>query len=166
MRKLAIVIVLTMIFSMILSGNVLAAKASKDLISDDERIIKQFSVADVKLGMSENEAAIKLKKFAKKLNGVLFDRCVSKNQIAYICVSLSDKKITSITFHAAFLKVPYSTFGMDKEIGKKMVEKKYKIKLNDNYSYEGDKINISLSEFDINFELKDESTSANVDNND
>jgi hypothetical protein len=104
--------------------------------------------------MSENEAAIKLKKFSTKINGVLFDRCVSKNKLAVVCVSLSDNKISSISFHAAFLKIPYSAFGMDKKAGKKIVEKKYGITLDENYAYEGDKLKVSLSEYNVIFKLK------------
>jgi len=156
MKNISIIITITMMLFMIFSENVLAAKATKEIISDDDRIINQFSVVGVKLGMGKNAAAIKLKKFAKELNGVLFAGCVSKNKLAYVCVKLTDDKISRISFHAAFLKIPYGVYGMDKEAAKEIIEKKYKITLNEDYSYEGDKLDISFSNFDIIFALKNE----------
>ncbi len=69
-KKIRAIITLFILFLALFSPNVLAAKSSDESVSLDERIIKQFSVAGIKLGMGEEEAAQKLKQLANKTGGV------------------------------------------------------------------------------------------------
>ena len=155
MKNRLLIATLLIFYVIILSSGIMTIGCSKDTGSIDDKIIRKFSVAGVKLGMGENEAAKELQQFAKKVGGILYGRCViQRNRIVYLCVGLSNNKISSIRFHASFAKIPYNAYGMDVTAAKIFLKDKYNIKLDNNNSYKGDKLMVTLHTQYITFKLK------------
>jgi hypothetical protein len=129
------------------------AVAAKNLTLE-EKLLYGFNFKGLYLGMDEMEAAEKLDEIARqtgcsRAGGVVYNR----NRIALISVTAKDEKVNYISFHPMLANIPFNDYAMDNESARTYIKENYGIDMKGDDRFKGNKIEVSLNQFMLCFEV-------------